>query len=927
MKRLSVLFFFLIFNQFLFSQDNSETIPMEFNNVNRKSIIEKIESVSDYTFYFDEEWLDSNTLLSGNYTNKSVKEILSIIFEETNINFFIDKKKIILTQNSIIYDKLADNYFGDKTDSITQNTSVKPVFFQQYDSPQDADAKNSDTAVTLVGKESVNSETNLFTLSGYIKNVKTSELLSDVTIKVKNSTISTSSNAEGYYVLQLPSGMNIIETESLNHKKTTRKIMVYSNGKLNISIQERINQLDEVVIKSKKNQIVRTAITGVTTIEAEGIKNIPLVLGERDVLKIALTIPGIKTAGEGSAGFNVRGGKEDQNLILLDNATIYNPAHFLGFFSAFNPYTISKIDIYKGGIPSEFGGRLSSVFDIATKKGNFDHFAGEGGIGPVTSNLTASVPVIKGKATVLFGGRATYSGWILKSLKDDKLKKSRASFYDAIVKYDHNINTKNTIEATLYYSKDTYSITPDSLFKYSNRLISLKWRHTFNDKNKGELILTNSEYRFGIGYESTDSNSSFNDFDFGYKLNETQAALKFNYLFNEKHKFTYGLTSKLYSIHPGTFSPTNSESLLVPINIAKEKGLESAAFISDSYKITKKLLLDFGVRYSVFAALGESTQKIYQEGVPLNEATVIEEKQFGKNEVINTYTGFEPRLAVRYMFNDDFSIKAGYDKTFQYIHLLSSNTTQSPTDTWKLSNLNVKPQSGEQISLGLFKNIDYENLEFSVEGYYKKSKNILDYKVGANLLLNENLETELLQGEGKSYGVEFLVKKQEGRLNGWVGYTYSRAFIKLDSQYSEERVNGGKFFATNFDKPHDFSAVLNYKFTKRYSFSANFIYQTGRPITYPIGKYSYGNIEYTLYSDRNKFRIPDYYRLDLGVNIEGSHKIKKLAHSFWNISVYNVLGRNNPYSVYFVTKNGQVKGYKTSIFAMPIPTVTYNFKF
>ncbi len=330
---------------------------------------------------------------------------------------------------------------------------------------------------------------------------------------------------------------------------------------------------------------------------------------------------------------------------------------------------------------------------------------------------------------------------------------------------------------------------------------------------------------------------------------------------------------------------------------------------------------------SVFAALGASVQRIYEDGKPINDATVQGQREFGNNEVMKTYSGFEPRIALRYMIKEDLSLKLGFDKTYQYIHLLSSNTTQSPTDTWKLSDLNVKPQSGEQFSLGIFKNIDSQDLEVSLEGYFKRSSNILDYKTGAQLILNENIETELLQGKAKTYGIEFLVKKQMGRLNGWVGYTYSRTLLKLDSQFNEEKVNNGDYFAANFDKPHDFSAILNYKFTKRYSLSSNFVYQTGRPITYPIGKYTYGNAEYTLYSDRNKYRIPDYYRLDIGFNIEGNHKIKKLAHSFWNISIYNVLGRNNPYSVYFITDKGQIKAYKTSIFGIPVPTITYNFKF
>jgi hypothetical protein len=454
-------------------------------------------------------------------------------------------------------------------------------------------------------------------------------------------------------------------------------------------------------------------------------------------------------------------------------------------------------------------------------------------------------------------------------------------------------------------------------------VFSAKWDHTFNDKNKGVLILTNSEYRFNIDYQS----QNLNAFNFGYKLAETQAIAKATWQYNPKHKFGYGISGKLYGVHPGDLNPKKDESTLVPVSLEKERGLESAAFITDNYKINDKLAIDLGLRYSVFAALGAATQRIYEPGLPISDATVTDERTYGKNEVIETYGGLEPRIAARYFLTEDLSVKAGYDKTYQYIHLLSSNTTQSPTDTWKLSDLNVKPQRSEQFSLGVYKNFKNDLYELSVEGYFKRSKNILDYKVAAELLLKDNVETELLQGEGKAYGVEVLLRKSEGRLNGWIGYTYSRAMLKLDSRFDEERVNNGEYFAANFDKPHDVSVVLNYKLTKRYSLSANFVYQTGRPITYPIGTYVYNGAEYTLYSDRNKFRIPDYYRLDLGVNIEGNHKIKKLAHSFWNISVYNVLGRNNPYSVYFVTENGQIKGYKTSIFAIPVPTITYNFKF
>src|SRR5690606_26628510 len=344
---------------------------------------------------------------------------------------------------------------------------------------------------------------------------------------------------------------------------------------------------------------------------------------------------------------------------------------------------------------------------------------------------------------------------------------------------------------------------------------------------------------------------------FGYNLNETQVQAKMVYDYNPKHKISYGISSKLYNIDPGYLDPKNSESLLVPVEVATERGLESAVYIADKFKVSDKLLIDVGLRYSMFAFLGETTQRIYEPGVPISDGTVTEIKTYKNNEFVETFGGFEPRLAARYFITDDMSLKASYDKTFQYMHLLSNNTTQSPTDTWKLSDLNVKPQQAQQFSLGLYQNLRNNTLEASIEGYYKTSKNFLDYKVGAELLLNQNIETELLQGEGKAYGVEFLLKKSAGKLNGWIGYTYSRTMVKLDSDFSSERVNNGEYLSANFDKPHDVSVALNYNFTKRYSISSNFIYQTARPITYPVGTYQYGGVEYTMYRDRNKFRIPD----------------------------------------------------------------------
>jgi len=926
MKKIILALVILTSFNFSFAQNSNEKISITFKDDTFLTAIKAIESSTSYKFYFDPTWIESNkTLITETYSNVTIDELLNKLLSKTDLNYLVLKNKVILTLNNTIHDNLPANYFTDApAEAVTQNNgSDNPIFYQQLDTLSNYSVTKK-SSVVFIGKENKDLTKKSFLLSGTIKNAETGKAEPNIYIKVKNKNISTSTDLDGRYSLQLTRGVNVIEIKSLSHKEITKTVIAYDDGNLDIEINEKSNQLDEVVIKKKGQKTTETVVSGLVSIDIEGMKNVPLILGERDIFKVATTFPGIKTTGEGSAGFNVRGGKEDQNLILLDNAVLYNPQHFLGFFSAVNPYTAKKADIYKGSIPADFGGRLSSVFDISTKNGNPEKFSGEGAIGPITSNLSFGLPIEKNKSSILFGARATYSDWILKTLDDENLKNSQAGFYDGILKYNNAINNNNNIEATLYYSHDRFSISSDSVYKYSNRLASAKWDHTFNKKHKSALIFTNSEYKFNIDYNSDDINS----FDFGYKINESQLQLKFNYSLNDKHNLSYGVASKLYNISPGYQHPTNPGATLVPTDIAKEKGLESAVYFGDNYKVSDKLLIDLGLRYSFYASLGEADVNYYEEGLPLNDATIVRTEHYGNNEVVKTYGGLEPRFAARYFFAEDFSIKASYDMTRQYIHLLSSNVTQSPTDTWKLSDANVKPQSAQQVSLGLYKNLKDEEYELSLEGYYKRSKNILDYKVGAQLLLNENVETELLQGEGKAYGIEFLIKKQIGKLNGWIGYTYSRSLTKLDSQFLEEKVNDGKYFASNFDKPHDLSAVLNYKFTKRYSFSTNFLYQTGRPITFPIGTYNYGGAEYTLYSDRNKYRIPDYIRLDIGINIEGNHKIKKLAHSFWNISIYNVLGRNNPYSIYFVTdQSGKVKGYKTSIFSIPVPSITYNFKF
>ncbi|PCJ94936.1 MAG: TonB-dependent receptor [Flavobacteriaceae bacterium] len=920
MKRIYTIILFFCF-YFSVGQNKDEGISLSYENATIKEVLNTIEETTGYHFFYVDAWLGSE-LVSGNYDNAPINDILESVLKKTIVNFYImDDDKIVLTRNTIIYDSLPKNYFGSPEDELAIDGGLQeaaPLFYEEESS-----SAQQNINTVRIGRENRNSNRQKFTISGQAINAKTGEAIQDLAIIVKETNFGTTTDTNGYYEMELSIGRNTIVTKALGFQDTELRAIVFNDGQLNFNLEESFEQLDEVILEGNRDRNIEEAITGVTLIDVEKIKSIPLVLGERDILKAAVTLPGISTAGEGSSGFNVRGGRTDQNLILLDNAVIYNPSHFFGIFSALNPFTSGTVNIYKGSIPSEYGGRLSSVFDISTKDGNSEKFSGEASLGPVTSNLMLEIPVVKGKSALIVGGRATYSDWILKSLDDESLNNSQASFYDFVAKYNHSINENNELKATGYFSKDAFSITSDSLYSYSNQLVSLKWDHKINEKNTASVILSNSEYKFNIEFDG----DSDNDFDVGYKINETEFKLKLRNIGSGAHKFDYGVSTKLYVVDPGNIDPGSSESIITPLSIPREKGLESALFISDSYTVNDKLLIDAGLRYSFYAALGASTQRIYEENGPINSGTRTGTQDFDKNEFIKTYGGPEVRVSARYFLASDLSVKASYNNTFQYIHTLSNNTTVSPTDTWKLTDLNIKPQEANQISLGLYKNFEGNMYELSLEGYYKKSKNILDYKVGAQLLLNEAIETEVLQGEGKAYGVEFLIKKNEGRLNGWLGYTYSRTYIKLDSEFNEERVNNGDFFPSNYDKPHDLSIVANYKFTRRFSASANFVYQTGRPVTYPIGSYIFNNAEYVFYSDRNQFRIPDYYRLDLSFNMEGNHKIKKFAHSFWSFSVYNVLGRNNPYSVFFVTEDGELNAYQSSIFSIPIPTLTYNFKF
>jgi hypothetical protein len=646
------------------------------------------------------------------------------------------------------------------------------------------------------------------------------------------------------------------------------------------------------------------------------------VLGEVDVVKVILTLPGVKTVGEASSGFNVRGGSSDQNLILFNDATIYNPSHFFGMFSAFNAEVIKDIELYKSSIPAKFGGRLSSVLDITAREGNKKEITGSAGIGLVTSRFNLEGPIAKDKTSFTLGGRATYANWLLKLLPDE-YENSKASFYDVNLNVSHKINNKNDLYFTGYRSDDRFSLDSDTTYNYNNQNVSVKWKHVFNSKLNGFLTAGYDQYKYKIySYEN-----KVNAYDMMFDINQANTKLDFTYLVNAKHNLDFGASSIHYKLHPGSFTPHGGESLVTENVVAAEQALESAVYLSDRFNISNKFSIQGGLRYSYYNFLGPNDVAVYAEGLPRTESNRIETKSYNKGKSIKQYGGPEYRLSLRYAFTPSFSIKTGYNSLRQYIHMLSNTTSIAPTDIWKLSDPNIKPQQGDQVSFGLYKNLKSNTIETSVEVYYKRLEDYLDYKPGAQLVLNHNVETEVVNTKGKAYGVEVMVKKPGGKLNGWITYTYSRVLLKMDDPTTGIVVNNGDYYPANYDKPHDATMIGNFRVNHRFSLSANVTYSTGRPITLPVARYNYMGSQRVLYSDRNGYRIPDYFRADFSMNIQGNHKVNQKTHNSWTIGVYNLTGRRNAYSVYYVSENGRVNGYKMSIFGSIIPFINFNIRF
>lgn len=914
-KFLFIVFISILAGKSSFSQEKKQILVSGNFEGTLIEFFEKIESQYPCYFYFDEKQLDS-IVVTVKAQDEPLEKVIEKALSNTGLQYSIDSRnRIYITKDIKLITQLAFTTGQQPANGIETDT------IRDYGLELKRETKGvSSNKLYEIGSRTTAPKGNAI-ITGYVKNAKTGEPLVNASVFI-NTSYQTTTDAYGYYSLSVPAGKHVLNVVAIGMRDTQLQIQVNSDGKMDIEVSDQVTTLKEVIVSSRKSSNVTQVQMGVQRLNIDHIRRVPSLFGEADVLRVITSLPGVKTVGEASTGFNVRGGSADQNLILFNDANIFNPSHFFGMFSAFNPEVVKDIELYKSSIPARFGGRLSSVLDISSREGNKKTITGSAGIGLITSRVNIEGPIAKDHTSFIFGARTSYANWLIKLLPPE-YEKSRASFQDVNFGVSHRIDSTNNLYFTGYFSNDQFKLNSDTTYGYSNKNVAVKWKLNFNQRMNATFVAGMDQYDYRV---FSDANK-VNAFKMKFDIRQIHLKTDFIYYLNQQHSFDFGLSAIKYKLNPGSYTPRGGESMVEDDIVEPEHGLEGGVYVTHRYNPNNKLSLSSGLRFSAFSYLGPNSVSYYAPGLPVTETNLVEVKEHKKGSFIKTYGGPEIRLSARYAFNNDFSIKASYNTQRQYIHMLSNTTAIAPTDIWKLSDPNIKPQKGDQVSLGFYKNLKSNTIETSVEVYYRRIKDYLDYKPGAMLLLNHNIETDVVNTNGKAYGVEVLVKKPGGKLNGWISYTYSRILLKSDDPDQGVLVNKGEYFPANYDKPHDVTFTGTFRVNHRFSISLNSTYSTGRPITLPIGRYFYAGSERVLYSERNAYRIPDYFRTDFSMNIDGNHKVNQKTHNSWTIGVYNMLGRKNPYSVYFVSENGLVNGYKLSIFGSAIPFINYNIRF
>jgi hypothetical protein len=764
---------------------------------------------------------------------------------------------------------------------------------------------------TTASGTNANADVEKYVLHGTVKSENTGETIIGATIIVNGTPFATISNEYGFYSLTLPQGNYTLQVSAVGMITRQVQVNMNKNIKLDLSMRDDDQSLDMVTVTSTATtRSLKNPQMGIERINLQEVKNLPVLFGERDILKTIQLLPGVKSAGEGNSGFYVRGGAADQNLILLDEAPVYNASHLLGFFSTFNSDAIKNVTLYKGGMPSQYGGRLSSVVDIKMNDGNNQDFGVSGGIGLIASRLNIEGPLQRGKSSFLISGRRTYADVFLKAFGDSSLRDTKLYFYDLNAKMNFTLGEKDRLYLSGYFGRDVLSQEELAGINWGNATSTLRWNHIFNKKlfSNTSLIYSNYDYKIDIDNETT-------DYLIRSRIKDWNLKEELQWYANSSNTINVGINSIYHTIKPGEISVRGNMDTILQ-GQPDRYSLENAIFMSNNWRASDKWSLTYGLRISAFAILGEGDYYTLN-----NEGEVMDTTYYGRGKVVKTYVNLEPRIAASYQLNNTSSLKASYTRNTQNLHLISNSTSSSPTDKWIASTNIIKPEIADQVAIGYYKNLKGGLFELTVETYYKKMQNQIDYRNGADVFSNQPIETQLLYGKGRAYGIEWLFRKKEGRLNGWISYTLSKTERKIDG------INNNNWYNARQDRTHDIAIVGMYQLNKKWMLSANWIYYTGDAITFPSGKYRVDNEVYFYYSDRNSYRMPNYHRLDIGATKQ--LKKGKRFSSELNFSIFNVYGRANAYQIDFQESEDhpdKTEAVKTYLFTF-VPSISYNFKF
>ncbi len=764
-------------------------------------------------------------------------------------------------------------------------------------------------------------------LSGKVKDKSDGSVVQQAYLFIKPINKAISTDEKGFYEISLEPGEYIINVNYLGFQEYNERIRIDADRELDIYLQPKAESLEEVIVEKDIEKLdIRDPQMSVNRLSSETIKKIPVVLGEADVVRSLIKLPGITNAGEGSSGFNVRGGGADQNLVLMDDATIYNSSHLFGLFSVFNPNAVENLTLYKGGIPPRYGGRLSSVLDVDLKSGDLQNHKGDASIGVVSSKLNVQGPIKKGKTSYYFGGRSSYAHLFLK-LTDNS---NSAYFYDVNAKLKHRFNEDDQLYFSSYLGRDVFSLAESFKNTYGNTFASLRWKHRFNDDLTSDLSFTFTDYLYRLNLE-------FVGFEFENGIYDLDMNYDMNHFLSDELQLRYGLESIYHTFNPGYIKPTSPTSGITEDQLPRKYAWDNAAYLGISQDITDDLKLDYGLRFSAFSRLGQNETPVYENDQPViynEELNIYEEAEpirtFNRSntEIVKTYLNFEPRFSASYTFSESTSIKASYNRMVQNLHLISNTSSPTPLDIWTPSGTFIQPEKLDQFAFGFFKEFNDDRFTLEIESFYKSIDNKLDYVDGADLIANDDVERFVLSGEARSYGLEFLFKKNEGDLTGWVAYTLSRSEQRTPGRTTDEPgIAGGDWYLANYDKTHDLSIVANYDWNKQWSFNASFIAQTGLPVNFPVGQFEFQGLNIPVFEGRNTNRLPTVHRLDVSANYKPK-KQNDLWDASWNFSIYNVYNRMNAAALSFEQNRttGRNEAVRLSIFGI-VPAVSYQIKF